>query len=163
MATSTKRKKKNLLKVIAAYENVFYVKGQQLPFTDAIKHRISTRDDVPIHTKSYRYPFCHRDEVQRQISKILDQGIIRPSSSPWTSPVWIVLKKLDAFGQKKWRLVIDHRKLNDKTMYDGYPMTNITDILDKLGRCMYFSTFDLASGFHQICTGRRTRYRKNSI
>lgn len=140
----------NLLKVIAEYEKIFFVEGQQLTFTNAIKHRINTKDDVPIHTKSYRYPFCHRTEVQRQISKMLDQGIIRPSSSPWTSPVWIVPKKLDASGQKKWRLVIDYRKLNDKTTDDRYPIPNISDILDKLGRCMYFSTLDLASGFHQI-------------
>lgn len=96
--------KNNLLKVIADYENIFYVEEQQLTFTNAIKHKISTRDDVPIHTKSYRYPFCHREEVQRQISKMLDQGIIRPSSGPWTSPVWIVPKKLESSGKKKWRL-----------------------------------------------------------
>lgn len=140
----------NLLKTIADYENIFFVEGQQLTFTNAIKHNIKTKDDIPIHAKSYRYPFCHREEVQRQISKMLDQGIIRPSSSPWTSPVWIVPKKLDASGRKKWRLVIDYRKLNEKTVDDRYPIPNITDILDKLGRCMYFSTLDLASGFHQI-------------
>ena len=142
--------KLNLLKTIADYESIFYVDSEQLTFTNAIKHKITTKDDVPIHVKSYRYPFCHRAEVQRQISKMLDQGIIRPSCSPWTSPVWIVPKKLDASGQKKWRLVIDYRKLNDKTIDDRYPIPNISDILDKLGRCMYFTTLDLASGFHQV-------------
>ena len=81
---------------------------------------------------------------------MLEQGIIRHSVSPWTSPVWIVPKKMDFSGQKKWRLVIDYRKLNEKTIDDRYPIPNITDILDKLGRCNYFSTLDLASGFHQI-------------
>lgn len=57
---------------------------------------------------------------------------------------------MDASGNKKWRLVIDYRKLNEKTIDDRYPIPNITDILDKLGRCMYFTTLDLASGFHQI-------------
>lgn len=140
----------NLLKMIADYEDIFFIEGQQLTFTSVVKHKITTSDESPIHTKSYRYPFCHKAEVQRQISKMLDQGIIRPSSSPWTSPVWIVPKKLDATGQKKWRLVIDYRKLNEKTIDDRYPIPNITDILDKLGRCMYFTTLDLASGFHQI-------------
>lgn len=139
-----------LLKLIHKYEDVFFIEGEKLTFTNAIKHKIKTRDDLPIHVKSYRYPFCHREEVQRQISKMLEQGIIRHSSSPWTSPVWIVPKKLDASGQKKWRLVIDYRKLNEKTIDDRYPIPNITDILDKLGRCMYFTTLDLASGFHQV-------------
>lgn len=43
-----------------------------------------------------------------------------------------------------------YRKLNDKTIGDRYPLPNITDLLDKLGRCQYFTTLDLASGFHQI-------------
>lgn len=47
-------------------------------------------------------------------------------------------------------MVIDYRKLNEKTISDRYPLPNITDILDKLGKCMYFTTLDLASGFHQI-------------
>lgn len=81
---------------------------------------------------------------------MLDQGIIRPSFSPWSSPIWIVPKKLDASGKQKWRLVIDYRKINEKTIDDKYPIPNITDILDKLGKANYFSTLDLASGFHQI-------------
>lgn len=59
-------------------------------------------------------------------------------------------KPMHASGRQKWRLVIDYRKLNEKTVDDKYPLPNITDILDKLGRCQYFSTLDLASGFHQI-------------
>ena len=142
--------KEKLLKVISQHEDIFFIEGTKLTFTSAIKHTIKTKDDMPIHTKSYRYPFCHRDEVKRQISKLLDQGIIRHSDSPWTSPVWIVPKKLDASGKRKWRLVIEYRKLNEKTIDDRYPIPNITDILDKLGRCMYFTTLDLASGFHQV-------------
>lgn len=81
---------------------------------------------------------------------MLDQGIIRPSDSPWSSPIWIVPKKLDASGKRKWRIVVDYRKVNEKTVNDRYPIPNITDILDKLGRCQYFSTIDLKSVFHQI-------------
>ncbi|CAG4993531.1 unnamed protein product [Colias eurytheme] len=82
---------------------------------------------------------------------MLNQKIIRPSNSPWSSPIWVVPKKQDASGQKKWRIVIDYRKLNDITIGDAYPIPNITDILDQLGHSKYFSTLDLASGFHQIC------------
>ena len=141
---------KKLLNLIDEFQEIFHFEGESLSFTNAVKHRINTKDDSPVYTKTYRYPFCHKEEVQRQITKMLEQGIIRPSNSPWTSPVWIVPKKMDASGQKKWRLVIDYRKLNEKTISDRYPIPNITDILDKLGRCMYFSTLDLASGFHQI-------------
>lgn len=97
-----------------------------------------------------RYPYVHRQEVRDQIEKMLEQNIIRPSDSAWSSPIWIVPKKADASGKVKWRLVIDFRKVNEKTVDDKYPIPNITDVLDKLGKCQYFTTLDLASGFYQV-------------
>lgn len=75
---------------------------------------------------------------------------MRPSYSPWSSPIWVVPKKLDSSGKQKWRIVVDYRKLNEKTIGDRYPLPNIEDILDKLGRSNYFTTLDLASGYYQI-------------
>ena len=59
-------------------------------------------------------------------------------------------KKVDKNNQKQWRLVLDFRKLNENTILDSFPIPNIIEILDQLGKAKYFSTFDLASGFHQI-------------
>lgn len=142
--------KANLIALCSKYSDVFYLEDEPLTFTNKIKHCINTTDEVPIYTKSYRYPFVHRQEVRDQIQKMLEQGIIRPSDSAWSSPIWVVPKKADASGKQKWRLVIDFRKLNEKTIDDKYPIPNITDVLDKLGKCQYFTTLDLASGFFQV-------------
>lgn len=142
--------KANLIALCSRYSDVFYVEGENLTFTNEIKHRIRTTDEVPVYTKSYRYPFIHRQEVRDQIQKMLEQGIIRPSESAWSSPIWVVPKKADASGKQKWRLVVDFRKLNEKTIDDKYPIPNINDVLDKLGKCQYFTTLDLASGFYQV-------------
>lgn len=142
--------KSSIFRLCNNYRDIFYKEGDKLTFHSDIKHAIKTKDDLPIYTKSYRYPEVHKEEIARQIDSMLDQGIIRHSTSPWSSPLWIVPKKTDASNKKKWRLVVDYRKLNEKTIDDKYPIPNIDEILDKLGRCMYFSTLDLASGFHQI-------------
>lgn len=123
------------------------MEGDDLTFTNAIKHRIETRDEIPVHTKSYRYPHCHKSEVLEQVNKMLKQKIIRPSCSSWSSPIWVVPKKKTL---RKNRNNVDYRKINEKTIDDKYPIPNITDTLDKLGRCNYFTTLDLVSGFHQI-------------
>lgn len=140
----------NLEMLCAKYADIFYLEGENLTFNNKIKHSIKTTDEIPVHTKSYRYPFIHRQEVQDQIKKMLEQGIIRPSDSAWSSPIWVVPKKADASGKVKWRLVVDFRKLNEKTLDDKYPIPNIADVLDKLGNCQYFTTLDLASGFYQV-------------
>lgn len=136
--------------LIKEYSDIFYQEDSPLTFTNRIKHQIKTTDEIPVYSRPYRYPFIYKNEVQKQIKKMLDSKIIRPSNSPWSSPIWVIPKKLDASGKQKWRVVIDYRQLNSKTIDDKYPLPNITDLLDKLGRCQYFTTLDLASGFHQI-------------
>ncbi|KAL0852401.1 hypothetical protein ABMA28_000593 [Loxostege sticticalis] len=121
-----------------------------LTFTHSVKHKLRLTDETPIFTKNYRKPPCEQVEIQKQVDDLVKKGIVRESMSPWSSPVHIVPKKADASGKVKWRLVIDYRKLNDRTIEDKFPIPNITDILDKLGRAQYFSTIDLASGYHQV-------------
>lgn len=142
--------KQSITDLAIEFNHLFFLPGDKLKHTQLVSHTIPTTDDIPIHTKQYRYPQIHKEEINTQVNKLLDQHIIKHSSSPYNSPVWIVPKKTDAAGNKKWRMVIDFRKLNEKTVGDAYPLPNITDILDQLGSAKYFSKFDLASGFHQI-------------
>lgn len=81
---------------------------------------------------------------------MIEQKIIWKSKSPYCSPIWIVPKKSDAAGKPKFRLVIDYRSRNEITINDKFPIPVMDEILDKLGRCQYFTTIDLAKGFHQI-------------
>jgi hypothetical protein len=69
----------------------------------------------------------------------------------------IIPKKSNASGEKKYRIVVDFRKVNDATLGDAYALPNITDILDQLGRSRYFTVLDLASGFYQIPWILKTR------
>lgn len=142
--------REKLLKIIRKFKQVFYDKDDSLTFTNEIKHKIATKHDMPVYSKLYRYPEVHKAEVNNQIENMLKQNIIRHSNSPYNSPIWIVPKKLDSSNKQNWRIVIDYRKLNDITIEDRFPMPNIDDIFDKLGKCQYFSTLDLAKGFHQI-------------
>jgi hypothetical protein len=53
-------------------------------------------------------------------------------------------------GKRKWRLVVDFRKLNEKTIGNAYPLPEITEILGQLGKSKYFSCLDMVMGYHQI-------------
>lgn len=136
--------------LLKQYTDLFQPADSKLPFTTKITAEIRTTDDNAVFTKSYPYPQALKKEVTKQIDKLLNDGIIRPSKSPYNAPVWVVPKKADASGEKKYRLVIDFRKLNEKTINDRYPIPDTSSILANLGNNKYYTTLDLASGFHQI-------------
>ena len=137
-------------KLAEEMRDVFFLPGDTLEGTDQVKHRIPTVDDDAINSKQYKYPHALKEEVNKQVKDLLDAGIIKPSESPYNTPVWIVPKKADSQGNPRWRMVLDFRELNNKTIGDSYPLPNITEIFDQVGSAKYYTVLDLASGFHQI-------------
>lgn len=133
------------------YHDIFHLEGDKLPFSDVISHTIPLKQDqTPINQRPYRLPEVYKEEINKQVNKMLEDNIVVPSSSPWNSPLLVVPKKSGPGGEKRWRIVIDFRKLNEKTIGDAFPLPRVEDILDQLGNSRYFSTLDLASGYHQI-------------
>ncbi|CAF4906430.1 unnamed protein product [Pieris macdunnoughi] len=118
--------------------------------TTSIRHKITLINEEPIYQRPFRLPQTQQQEVDSQIRKLLDENIIRPSESPWSSPVHLVPKKMDQSGVKKWRMVIDYRRLNEGTKSDKFPLPNIEELFSKLQGNNYFTTLDLTSGYHQI-------------
>lgn len=95
-------------------------------------------------------PYSQKDEIAKQVEQMEQDGIIVPSDSPWNAPLLVIPKKEDISGTKKYRVVVDFHKLNIVTVGDAFPMPNITQIIDQLGKTKYFSCIDLPSGYHQI-------------
>jgi hypothetical protein len=75
----------------------------------------------------------------------LDQGVIRPISSPYGSLIVMVLKK-----DGTWRMCVDYWALNKITVKNQYPLPCIDVLLDQLKNDFYFTKLDLCSGYHQI-------------
>lgn len=116
-----------------------------LKTTTLTSHRIDTGDNLPVFVPPYRVGPAQTEEISRQTQQMLENNIIRPSDSPYASPV-ILVKKADG----SYRFCIDYRKLNAITKRDVYPLPRIDDMLDALGKAIIFTTFDLESGFWQI-------------
>ena len=151
---------KSLIEACSDFADIFYLPGDKLSSTSATQHSISIEPGTePINTRPYRLPETQKEEVKRQVLKLLQEGIIEESSFPWNSLILVIPKKVGASGQPKLRLVVDYRKLNAKTVGNPYPLPDITEILDQLGQAKYFSCLDLAMGYHQIDMDTRDIYK----
>ena len=85
------------------------------------------------------------DEINKLTDKRIEQKLVEPSNSAWSSPVVMARK-----SNGTYRLCIDFREINRVTKKDAYPLPPMTNILDKLQKANYISTIDLDQAFHQV-------------
>lgn len=146
--------------LISRHTDAFAAPNRSLPYNTSIKATIRTTTEDPIYTKSYPYPISATEFINKEIRSLLEDGIIQKSCSPYNSPIHVVNKKgVDKEGNPNLRMVIDFRKLNEKTIPDRYPIPDTSVILANLGKSAFFTTLDLKSGFHQILMNEKDRQK----
>ena len=100
----------------------------------------------PIASKSRRYSHSDATFIQSETNRLLAEGIIEPSISPWRSQVLVTSNE-----SHKKRMVVDYSQtVNTYTNLDAYPLPRIDDMVNKISKYSVFSTVDLKSAYHQI-------------
>ncbi|CAF1310430.1 unnamed protein product [Adineta ricciae] len=110
-----------------------------------IHHTINTGDHPPISTRPYYKTVQQRKTMHEEIEKLMDQGILRKSTSPWSSPA-LLKQKPDG----SYRFLVDFRRLNAISKKDSYPQPSAEEMLHRLAGHKYFTKLDLRSGYFQI-------------
>lgn len=148
--------KNHILPLCKEFNDIFAMEEDKLTVNNFYTQSFRIKDDSPVYVKNYRMPYTQREEVAKQVEKLLKNELIEPSCAEYNSPILLVPKK-SADNTRKWRLCIDYRLVNRKLVADKYPLPRIEDILDSLGRAKHFSIIDLFSGFHQIPISEESR------
>ena len=121
----------------------------------AVDHAIETIPGMsPPNKPVYRMSPAELEELKKQLADLLERGLIKPSTSPYASPIIFVKKKDGGF-----RLCIDYRALNNMTVKNKYPLPRIDDLLDRLHGAKYFTKMDMASGYHQVRLAEEDVYK----
>ncbi|XLU24114.1 hypothetical protein S245_060180, partial [Arachis hypogaea] len=128
-------------------------------------HKILLEDNAkPVVQPQRRLNPAMKEVVQKEVTKLLEAGIIYPiSDSPWVSPVQVVPKKggMTVIHNEKnelvptrtvtgWRMCIDYRRLNTATRKDHFPLPFIDQMLERLAGHDYYCFLDGYSGYNQI-------------
>jgi len=149
LARSTKKLTVNegrqLAQLLSKHVGLFAKSPTDLGRTSIVQHVIDTGDAKPIKQAPRRPPRAFAGEEEKILQQQLEAGVIRESTSPWSSPL-VYVKKRDG----STRPCVDYRRLNEVTCKDAYPLPRIDECLDSLANSKLFSTLDLQSGYWQV-------------
>ena len=126
------------------FNDVFSRGEDDLGNTPLLEHAIETHGP-PLRQPYRRQNLAVRREEMAQVQQMLSSNVIRPSNSPWASPVVMVQKKDGSL-----RFCVDFCQLNAATVKDAHPLPRINDLLDALHGAKWFSILDLKSGYWQV-------------
>jgi hypothetical protein len=107
--------------------------------------KIVLKHKQPISFRPRRLSHCEQNKLRVIFNKLLFEGVIRPSNSPYSSPIVLVKKK-----SSDYKLCIDCRELNNITVGDNFLTPLIDDQLDQLREKKIFTSLDLKNGFHHV-------------
>ena len=110
-----------------------------------VEHTISLKDPEPFKSRPYKQSPKKAEVIANTVKDLLDRKLIQPSVSEFSSPVILVPK-----GKDDWRMCIDFRKLNTRTIKDNYPMPLIERCLQVCRRARWLSSLDIKDAFHHI-------------
>lgn len=139
--------RKELLSLLREFSDIFPSDlPSKLPPKRTVNHDIDlSPGSSPPSRPPYRLSKPLMDELQAQLTSLLDKGFIEHSKSPFGAPVFFVKKSDGSF-----RLVCDWRELNKITIKNEACLPNIDDLFDTIQGSKYFSKLDLRSGYHQV-------------
>ena len=138
--------------LLIEYQDIFSSHDLDIGCYSNVQHCIKTGDVTPIRQRMRRTPMNFQEEEEKHLTKLLDTGVIEPSSSEWASPPVLVRKKDGSV-----RYTIDYRSLNKVTQRDAFPLPLIEDCLDSLDGVVYLSGLDMASGYYQVALTEEDR------
>ncbi len=138
------KQREQLSKILWKYGKLFDV-SEPSKIDMILKNAIDTGTHRPIHTPPYRKSNKDQETLRKETDKLLKNGIIEHSTSPWSSPVVLVKKK-----DGTTRFCVDYRRLNQITTKDAFPLPRIDDIYDQLTKATYFTKFDFKAGYFQV-------------
>ena len=126
------------------FSDVFSQGEDDLGSTLLLEHTIETHRP-PLRQPYRRQNSAVRREEMVQVQQMLASDVIRPTNSPWASPVVMVRKKDGSLS-----FCVDFRQLNAATVKDAHPLPRIDNLLNALHRASGFSALDLKSGYWQV-------------
>ncbi len=138
----TDPQRRDIKELISSFHSLFH----DVPScTTILKHDIDVGNAVPVKQHAYRVNALKRSVMKTEVKYLLENGLAKPSCSPWSSPCLLVTK-----SDGSARFCTDYRKINALTVPDCFPLPRMEDCVDTLGPARFVSKLDLLKGYWQV-------------
>lgn len=151
-------KKNKIEKLIENNKSVFAKDKYDVGTVSEYEARIDLIVEKYCSKRPYRCNIKDKEEIEKQITKLLEKNLIEESYSPFAAPVTLAYKK----DEGKTRMCVDFRDLNKNIVPQTQPFPLIDDIIIRARNCKYFTTLDINSAFWSIPLRIEDR-KKNGI
>ncbi|OWZ08365.1 reverse transcriptase [Phytophthora megakarya] len=152
--SATPKEIEKLRQIIWKKQHLLIGKGNELtPAARGVVCDIDVGNAKPNALRSRKVATRFREKVTGLIKGLLAAAIMRPSTSPWASPIVIVCKRSGV----DIMLCIDYKLVSSLTRLMVYPMPLISDLLEDLDKALWYCSLDMASGFWVVPMTDRAR------
>lgn len=144
-----------IYRIIKHYNQAFFVNGDRIHPTKISTHTILIKDDKPIYQKQFPLKESLKEELNKLLKELLDEGVIEPcTGSLYNHPIFVVKKK----ENNKYRFVSDMRGLNANIITNPQPVPQIETIIYGMKDMKVFTTIDLKSAYFSIPIAQESKH-----
>lgn len=151
-------KRKKLIEVITNNETIFAINKYDVGKVMNHEAQIKLLENRYISKKPYRCSIPDQEEIDNQVSNLLEANLIKESKSPYAAPVTLAFKREDG---RRSRLCIDFRGLNEILVPESQLFPCIEDTIVKTRNCEWYSVFDINSAFWSIRYEKKTDTKRH--
>lgn len=160
-AHMNEKQKKDVAELFDEFSEVFKLPQDPLKACTALEIDVPLKHDRPIHVKQYKLCKYFEEEAFKQVQKWLADGVIKPSVSPYNTPLLCVEKKTinKETGKPNIRVCLDLRKINEQVVETFYPLPPIHDLINDVKKARFFVSLDLAQGYTQMMVAKTCQHK----
>ena len=126
---------------------------------DRYEHDVELTTPITgLHSKYFPVSGIRLAQLKEDINSLVENGVLTPGDSPFTSPCFYVMKKAtDGKTANKGRLCFDYRRLNVHVKMKNFPINNSKNFFDEAAKFQHFCVLDIKNAFLSIPLTERAR------
>ena len=153
----SERHQAQLTELLDSFRDIFAFSMKEMSTIPGVEFEIPVSDETPIFKHQYRLAQSEKEDLAQQVAERLKNGLIRPSTSQWASPITMPPKKDENGDWTQRRACGDYRGLNRVSVTDHYQIPTPEEIFDVIGDAKVFTTLDFRQGYNQIRIAEKDR------